>query len=185
MLKRKMLEEIFGSFDQLSYVTGDKLTTDCECGQKVNIEKVALGKMEAVGGVCGNCETLHIRRKKSMKNEHFAEVCKEIIHESMKIMDNKKSEYAVPVDCLINFKRRAKLLETNPGEVIVSDLTKHMDVLIQAAKTGNYRWCWEDEKGEGLKQRIADTINYLQLLAGYFEETNESRKEHQDHNSLF
>ena len=37
-------------------------------------------------------------------------------------------------------------------------------------RTGKYRWCWETEEGEGLKQRIADARNYLQLLAACLEE---------------
>ncbi len=115
-----------------------------------------------------------------MRNEQFIELCGEIIEKSIEILGNKGSEYT-PVDRLANFKRRAKLLETNPGEIVVSDLTKHLDVLIQAVKTGEYRWCWEDEKGEGLKQRIADAINYLQLLAGYFEEERGKQYNWEDH----
>lgn len=104
-----------------------------------------------------------------MDDSRFRDLNREILNKCLEVLKNKRVEYA-PTDRLGNFKRRAELLGKQPEEIIVSDLTKHIDVIIQAAKTGNYRWCWEDEKGEGLKQRIVDAINYLLLLAGCFKE---------------
>jgi len=60
VLEKKLLEELFGGFDRISYVIKDEPVVDCECGQKVRIEKTVFGKMEATGGLCGHCGTLHI-----------------------------------------------------------------------------------------------------------------------------
>ena len=107
-----------------------------------------------------------------MNEPQFQKLCSEILDRSEDIMFAKAQEYA-PVDRLENFKRRLPVLrEQKASQVILSDMSKHIDALARAVDTGNYRWCWADDDGEGAKQRIADAINYLLLLAAAMEEEN-------------
>lgn len=96
-----------------------------------------------------------------------------ILGNAERVMGAKARDYTGDDDRLANFRRRAQVLEVETPAVVAGDLTKHVDCLVQAAISPERggAWSWETrDGGEGLKQRIADSINYLLLLAAAFEE---------------
>ncbi|MFA7186517.1 MAG: hypothetical protein WC082_16570 [Victivallales bacterium] len=105
-----------------------------------------------------------------MTPEQFNELCKEFLQKEEAILNWKRSEYSSKEDRLQNFREVAEFLGQRPSEVALAYLMKHIQSIALAVRTGKYRWCWETEEGEGLKQRIADARNYLQLLAACLEE---------------
>ncbi len=98
-----------------------------------------------------------------------------LVHEA-KILDWKRGEYSPNEDRLQNFREVAALTGLRLSEVALIWLLKHIQSISLAVRNGKYSWTWETERGEGLKQRIADARNYLLLLAACLEEENNLRK---------
>jgi len=110
-----------------------------------------------------------------LTSKKLREIRAEILEKAEQIMESKAQEYG-PVDRMENFRHRAVLLGVDgPAKVILSDLSKHIDAIVRAVNAGKYEWCWQKEDGsEGLKQRFADTINILFLLAGEIAERHKT-----------
>jgi len=100
----------------------------------------------------------------------FNKLCGEFKEREDEIMDFKRIEYAANEDRLENFRTISEFTETSMEQVALLYLLKHIQSITVAVKSDRYRWCWEDDDGEGLKQRIADARNYLLLLAAALEE---------------
>ncbi|MBE3589996.1 MAG: hypothetical protein IMW98_08460 [Firmicutes bacterium] len=108
----------------------------------------------------------------SYSPERFDALAKELTEHSTAILLAKRQEYAPGSDDrLRNFRQVAAMEERRMSQVAMSYLLKHVQSLVQAANTGRYVWDWTTPSGgEGLKQRIADVINYCYLLAACFDE---------------
>ena len=100
----------------------------------------------------------------------FSEICEEFISKEQEILNWKRKEYSSQDDRLQNFREIAALTGTNMPQVALTYLLKHIQSIKNAVMTGNVDWCWEGEGGEGMKQRIADSRNYLLLLAACLDE---------------
>jgi len=86
----------------------------------------------------------------------------------------KRKQYSGGGDVLANFRRRAQLLGVTPEQVIVSDLSKHIDAIAKAVQAGTIDAEWVHPDGaEGYLQKIGDAITYLELLAGRATERGE------------
>ena len=86
-------------------------------------------------------------------------------------MTAKRGEYSPNADRLQNFREVAAFLGQRPSQVAMTYLLKHVQSLNEAVRNGCYAWCWQREDGsEGLKQRVADIINYAYLLAACIDE---------------
>lgn len=111
--------------------------------------------------------------------ERFDALVQEFNKHSIDIMLAKREEYSPSEDRLQNFHEVSTFEGRRPSEVAMSYMLKHMQSLMQAVRTGEYDWCWTKENGtgEGLKQRIADVINYCYLLAACLDEENEIRQQ--------
>lgn len=110
-----------------------------------------------------------------MEPKKFAEMVELFQEEENKILDWKSGEYTQGVDKLQNFKEVASFLGTSPENVALTYLLKHVQSISLAVRTGNYVWAWEKEGGEGMKQRFADAVNYIRLVAACIEDA-ESKK---------
>ena len=100
----------------------------------------------------------------------FSEICEEFISKEQEILNWKRKEYSPQDDRLQNFREIAALTGTSMPQVALTYLLKHIQSIKNAVMTGNVDWCWEGEGGEGMKQRIADSRNYLLLLAACLDE---------------
>src|SRR5690606_20007707 len=96
----------------------------------------------------------------------------EIRARSEEIMVAKRGEYAPENrDRIQNFRAIAAFTSRRPSEVALIYLLKHVQSIAEAVRLGAYDWCWDKPGGgEGLKQRFADAINYLYLLAACIDE---------------
>lgn len=90
-------------------------------------------------------------------------------HENM-LLGVKRSEYANDVDALTNFKEASMMAGLSPKHYCLSLTMKHIHAIRKAVLDDKYTWCWNNEWGEGMKQRIADARNFLILLAALMEE---------------
>ena len=100
----------------------------------------------------------------------FNRLCEEFKDHEDETMDFKRTEYAAGEDRLENFRSIGELTGMPMEQVALLYLLKHIQSIVVSVKSDQYRWCWEDGDGEGLKQRIADARNYLLLLAGCLDE---------------
>jgi len=108
-----------------------------------------------------------------MTPERFEQLVKEFLDESANVMLRKRAEYSPSADVLQNFKEVSYFSEGffTPSKIAFIFLMKHIQSIKEAIRTGNYDWVWQKENGgEGLKQRIADVINYMLLIAAALEE---------------
>jgi len=111
-----------------------------------------------------------------MTPERFESLQEEFVAHEARILNWKRGEYSPNEDRLQNFREVANFLGKRLSEVALTYLMKHIQSITLAVRTGRYSWTWETERGEGLKQRIADARNYLLLLAACLEEENNLRK---------
>jgi len=96
----------------------------------------------------------------------FNKVIEEFEVYTSEILKSKGEEYASDDDRLENFRTVGNMLDMKPEEVCVTYLLKHTQRLGKAVREDDYEWDWRQEDGsEALKQRVADAINYLYLLA--------------------
>ena len=104
--------------------------------------------------------------------ERFDALVAEIRARSEDIMTVKRGEYSPDADRLQNFHEVAAFLGQRPSQVAMTYLLKHVQSLNDAVRRGAFdNWCWEKPGGgEGLKQRVADIINYCYLLAACIDE---------------
>jgi hypothetical protein len=105
-----------------------------------------------------------------MNSDAFNEVKKEFDAKESELLGIKKTEYASDTDRLINFKEASRMVGLTPEHYCLVLITKHYHAISRAVSSGKYGWCWNNDLGEGLKQRIADARNYLLLLAAILEE---------------
>lgn len=108
--------------------------------------------------------------KKTMTSEQFAALCEEFIARERELLGIKAGEYTSGGDRLWNFHAQGALEGRRPSEIALTHFLKHVLSLVKAVREGSGVWAWEAEKGEGLKQRVADARNYLLLLAACLEE---------------
>ena len=93
-------------------------------------------------------------------------------HETM-LLGVKKTEYANDEDRLINFKEASVMSGLTPEHYCFTLVMKHIHAIRRVVVLdGEYEWCWSNEWGEGIKQRIADARNYILLLAALMDEKN-------------
>ncbi len=111
-----------------------------------------------------------------MTPERFESLQEEFVAHEARILNWKRGEYSPNEDRLQNFREVAALTGLRLSEVALIWLLKHIQSISPAVRNGKYSWTWETERGEGLKQRIADARNYLLLLAACLEEENNLRK---------
>ena len=109
-----------------------------------------------------------------MTRESFENLREEFLEHEAGILEWKRGEYAPNDDRLQNFREVAAFLNKRPAEVALTYLTKHIQSIALAVRTGSYNWTWNTEGGEGLKQRFADARNYLLLLAACLEEESQT-----------
>ena len=111
-----------------------------------------------------------------MTPQQFENLRDEFLTREARILNWKRGEYSPNEDRLQNFREVAALTGLRLSEVALIWLLKHIQSISLAVRNGKYSWTWETERGEGLKQRIADARNYLLLLAACLEEENNLRK---------
>ena len=105
--------------------------------------------------------------------ESWDRLVKEFEEKEAKLLHNKNREYAGgrgKEDFLRNFREVAVFEGREPAQVGLTWLLKHVHGICKAIESGNYEWCWENESGEQLKQRISDARNYLLLIAACLED---------------
>ena len=123
---------------------------------------------------CNNC------KDKTYSPEQFRELVKEFEAQEEAILDWKAEEYSSGEDRLQNFREVALFLGCRPEDVVLMYLLKHIQSIALAVREGQLDWKWETEGGEGLKQRIADSRNYLLLLAAALDEATSKNSFRQD-----
>lgn len=105
----------------------------------------------------------------SYTQENFGRLIDELWGQSGALMRSKGEEYASDADRLGNFRRIATTAGLPPERVALVLLAKHVDSLTQGVQKGApFVWATEDGK-EGMKQRLADLINYCFLLGANLE----------------
>jgi hypothetical protein len=81
------------------------------------------------------------------------------------LRDEKEEEYATDADTLENFHVMGPFNGMTPAQYCMVLVGKHMQGISHQVRKGGWVWAYRTEGGgEGLKQRIADAINYLCLL---------------------
>ena len=102
--------------------------------------------------------------------ERFDALVDELYALSVHVLKSKREEYSPGSDRLKNFHDVASFLGVKPSTIAMTYLLKHVQSLATASATGSYSWSvTTDAGGEGLKQRIADVINYAFLIAACLE----------------
>lgn len=105
--------------------------------------------------------------------DDFEEVIDEFNEATIDILSAKGEEYATKEDRLMNFRTVGDMAGLEPEEVAVTYLLKHIQRISKAVEEDDYVWDWTHEDGsEALKQRVADSINYLYFLALALETQN-------------
>ncbi|MDI3298395.1 MAG: hypothetical protein QJR08_04405 [Bacillota bacterium] len=108
--------------------------------------------------------------------ERFDRLVEEFTAHSVAIMQAKREEYSPTEDRLQNFHEVAAFLGVRASQVALMYMMKHLQSVSQAVRSGKYEWVWTTTDGrEGLKQRIADIINYAYLLAACIDEEADER----------
>ena len=88
----------------------------------------------------------------------------------------KAKEYAADHDTLMNFHRAAPFLGLTPAQYCIVLLVKHVQGIAKQIMDGEWLWAYRTESGgEGLKQRIADLVNYSCLLFALLHEEAEAK----------
>ena len=106
--------------------------------------------------------------------ERFEKLVAEFLEREEKILAWKRGEYSTSADRLQNFREVAGFMGVYMPEIALYYLLKHIQSIKNAVLSEKrYNWTWETPEGEGLKQRIADSRNYLLLLAACLDEKNE------------
>jgi hypothetical protein len=105
-----------------------------------------------------------------MRVEDFRKLKSEFDDYEAMLLGVKKTEYANDADRLINFKEASQMVGLTPEYYCFVLITKHYHAIRKAVLEGEYNWCWSNEFGEGMKQRIADIRNYMLLLSALIEE---------------
>ncbi len=113
-----------------------------------------------------------------MTNQEFENLREEFLSKEVELLEWKGGEYGSYCDRLLNFKEIANFVGLDGTAICLLYLLKHIQSITLAIKNNKHsdKWFWQDEKGEGLKQRIADARNYLLLLAACIEEELEERR---------
>lgn len=107
----------------------------------------------------------------------FDDLVAEFLSREQQLMQWKTGEYANEKDRLLNFHQVGELMGRPPAEIVLAYLLKHIQSITLAVMAGKFKWKWEEDGKEGLKQRIADARNYLLLLAACLDE-EERKDEH-------
>jgi len=107
-----------------------------------------------------------------MTNQEFENLREEFLSKEVELLEWKGGEYGSYCDRLLNFKEIANFVGLDGTAICLLYLLKHIQSITSSIKNNKHsdKWFWQDEKGEGLKQRIADARNYLLLLAACIEE---------------
>lgn len=93
------------------------------------------------------------------------------------LRDSKESEYATDADTLLNFHRAGPFLGMTPAQYCMVLLTKHVQGITNQVMSGKWTWAYRMENGgEGLKQRLADLVNYASLLFALLHEEDATRE---------
>jgi len=113
-----------------------------------------------------------------MTNQEFENLREEFLSKEVELLEWKGGEYGSYCDRLLNFKEIANFVGLDGTAICLLYLLKHIQSITSSIKNNKHsdKWFWQDEKGEGLKQRIADARNYLLLLAACIEEELEERR---------
>lgn len=108
----------------------------------------------------------------------FAALAKEFQEKSHGIMLGKRAEYSPHEgDVLQNFRQVGSFQGVKPSEVCIQYMLKHVQSLLEAARSGAFHWDYYKPDGtEGLKSRVVDVMNYTLLLAACLAEENAARK---------
>ena len=96
-----------------------------------------------------------------MTIEKRLEIVKSINEERMAVMIDKGNAYAGDGDSLANFKRNAERLGLTKYQILSVYFNKHIDSINNAIAQNPAK---PIDKTEGLKGRIIDAHNYLDLL---------------------
>lgn len=110
---------------------------------------------------------------KTYSPERFQELFREFTERENTILAWKAGEYSSGNDRLQNFREIAAGHGCRPQDVALMYLLKHIQSISLAVRENRYEWEWEKEGGEGMKQRVADSRNYLLLLAACMDEESE------------
>ena len=87
------------------------------------------------------------------------------------LRDVKEAEYARQEDTLLNFHRVGPFLGLTPAQYCMVLMTKHVQGIAHQVMRGGYLWEYTTPDGrEGLKQRLVDLRNYVDLLFGLLSE---------------
>lgn len=105
-----------------------------------------------------------------MTIEERAKLAKELFSERLQLQIDKGKSYAGDGDALDNFKRNAKLTGMSKFQVWLIYFLKHIDAIINAIKDNPQM---PQDQTEGLKGRIVDAENYLDLLYCLLTEDNQ------------
>ena len=105
-----------------------------------------------------------------MERSEFQQLIQELERREKGILDFKQGEYTTREDTLQNFKQVAAMEGRSPAEVAFCYLLKHIQSIGLMTRRKERRWFWEDENGEGAKQRFADARNYLIFVMACIEE---------------
>ena len=98
--------------------------------------------------------------------DDFDDIIDEFNDATVSTLRSKGEEYATDNDRLMNFRTVGDMAGQDPEDVAVMYLLKHIQRLSKAVREDEYEWDWQHDDGsEALKQRVADSINYLLLLA--------------------
>lgn len=107
--------------------------------------------------------------------EDFDRLISELWQGSGALLKSKGAEYASNEERLGNFKRIATASGVSPERVAFIFLQKHVDSIGQSLDMP-LTFEWETDSGrEGLKQRVADAMNYLLLLSACLEARTSGR----------
>lgn len=80
------------------------------------------------------------------------------------ILDNKGADYQDNGDSFANFKATADKAGVTQYQVLFIHMDKHVEAILKAFRTDNFEF-----KGESLKEKFADAINYLGILYAMIE----------------
>ena len=107
--------------------------------------------------------------KKKSKKQRFLDLSTEIHKERTKLLHSKGQSYSGNTDPFKNFKQNAERLGLSKYQIWQVYAFKHIDSISNAIKSNPSS---PVDKSEGLKGRIHDAQNYLDLLYGMLVEDN-------------
>jgi hypothetical protein len=111
-------------------------------------------------------------QQRAYSPERFDALVEEFEDRSVGVMLSKREEYSPHSDRLQNFREIAQFQGIRPSQVAMTYLLKHIQSINEAVRSGNIpNWVWTKPDGsEGFKQRFADVLNYVLLLAACVDE---------------